>query len=293
MKTILICVPKYGKFEDAFVNLLCQLLTKNIGYKFEFFYTQATYVEQARDELAMMAIQGGFERTLWIDLDMGHRDPQIALACTQRLLSHDVPVICGQYTTHTVKANFIGQQIPGEVPDANGLLKMDLAPIGFAAIKTEVFKKIQEITPWAAYTQRNPTQQPKQLHQFFRNGLVGKNTAEGKLLKLFDALENRKKTNGLSYDADQDLIEAFTKILNDNDYSDQTWMGEDFDFCRRVRAAGYDILMDTHLIIPHGTYLGLPIANSDVYAMLGERWRNHDIAKLKSIIANLEFGESK
>lgn len=277
MKTILICLPKYGKFEDAFVNLLCQLLTKNIGYKFEFFYTQATYVEQARDELAMMAIQGGFERTLWIDLDMGHRDPQIALACTQRLLSHDVPVICGQYTTHTVKANFIGQQISGEVPDANGLLKMDLAPIGFAAIKTEVFKRIQEITPWAAYTQRNPTQQPKQLHQFFRNGLVGKNTAESKLARIAQA----------------ETIGDVKAIVADDDYSDQTWMGEDFDFCRRVRAAGYDILMDTHLIIPHGTYIGLPIANSDVYAMLAERWRNHDIAKLKSIIANLEFGESK
>lgn len=287
MRKILICTPTYGDFPKPFVNALCAFLTKDLGAKFDFIYTNATYVEQARDELAMAAINAGFEETFWIDLDMGHRDQGVILEQTKRLLSHDVPIVCAQYTTHTVRSNFIGSAMPGAVPDANGLLKMQLAPIGWAKIKTDVFRKIRDMTPEAAYTQRNPTQEPKPLHQFFRNGLIGKNTPDGKMNRL-------KKYVHESLSAGVPLKDSeIVAILDDADYSDQTWMGEDFDFCNRVRAAGFDILMDTHLIIPHGTYLGLPISNADVYYMLQERWRNHDIAQLKSIIANLEFGEVK
>ena len=290
MRHILICTPTYGDFPKPFVNALCAYLTKDLGVKFDFIYTNATYVEQARDELAMAAINAGFDETFWIDLDMGHRDQGVILQQTQRLLSHDVPIVCAQYTTHTIRSNFIGSSMPGATPDANGLLKMALAPIGFAKIKTEVFKKIREMTPECAYTQRNPTQEPKPLHQFFRNGLIGRNTAESKLARIRELLVPGK---AYTFEDSAKTLTEIAGIVADNDYSDQTWMGEDFDFCQRVRAAGYDILMDTRLVIPHGTYVGLPISNADVYHMVQERWRNHDIGHLKTIIANLEFGEVK
>lgn len=279
MRQIVIATPKYGQFPDAFVNALCKFLTHDIGAKFDFFYTGATYVEQARDELVMMAKKGGFKEILWFDLDMGHKDANVTLAQTKRLMSHDVPIVCAQYTTHNLKSHFIGQAMPDEKPDANGLIKMFLAPIGFSIIKTEVFDKIESLYPQRQYTQRNPTQEPKKLYQHFRNGLVGKNTSGGKLARINELLLSGNAT-----------LEVIASICGDDDYSDNVFMGEDFDFCCMARAAGFDILMDTKVIVPHGTYLGLPISNADLLAMLAEEWRCIDMREVDKISAKLKFG---
>jgi hypothetical protein len=74
-------------------------------------------------------------------------------------------------------------------------------------------------------------------------------------------------------------------IIDDNDYSQNIMMGEDFYFCKLAREAGVKLHIDNNLIVSHSSSIRLPVKNQDICEALKEQWRLHNNANPEEVIA--------
>lgn len=268
MRQILIATPLKGDLPEeyftAWVGLMArQLQNVKLGYSF----ISGTAIHSARDELVGYARRLNYDEIVFWDKDIPATGETFA-----RLLSHDVPIVCCAYSKRKKKTAWHFKMIPGEEPNAAGLLKVENCAIGYSKIKISVFEEIERRTPDRAYLMHESEDEtPRNLHQFFPHELRGPNTPEARLESIIAILEEAKGP----YIHPEGLWAA---IRSHHD-TPSRMHGEDYSFCRIAREAGFDILLDTQMLMKHTGTCAFPIPTAELESMLQEPWRADELSK--------------
>lgn len=279
MRRILISNPVKDTFPTAHNKALIELMSNpppdcSLGVMF----SQSGGIHFARDQMADYAIKHNYDELLSWDIDL---KPNLAMF--HRLLSHaDTDIVCGFYCKKDLHTHFNVQRILSEQPDANGLVKVSRAAIGFSKIKVSVFRKIASDTPARAYNLMNEGEsKPTAYHQFFPFELMGPDSITGRYNEIRRILHN--ESLHMSADHCFGLIQhLFRKELFQEQYAKEilelpTYLGEDYGFCHLATQSGIPIHVDSELLIPHTGLCDYPIPTETILTMLKEPWRNQSI----------------
>ena len=293
MKKILLATPVKGGCSINYIKSIIVLhfskANKIFGgpdapYDFRWGATAGTSVNLARDELACLAIKGGFDGILWQDKDLGSYDDQTMLDMYMRLLSHSQRgvegIVAGQYVGHKFISEFHGAvEHAGKMPDQFGLLEMAQMPVGFCYMPMKDLLKIKAASPWRRYYFRETgMEKGKEMHEFFPIGIAGPCSSEGKMERLRTLF--KESGNGAE---PRDLLKKVCAIVDDNHYETNIQLGEDYYFCKLAREAGVKLYLDNNLIVPHTSEIRLPVNNQDILSAVGEEWRLHNDAKPEQV----------
>lgn len=245
----------------------------------------------ARDELCQVAITGGYEEIIFWDVDMHSDDPRMQLALWQRLLSHDVDIVGGQYVGHNFTSKFHGAVVEGADIGPTGLLEMAQIPLGFSKIKVSALLKIKAALPHHRYMLKQTDDKlgKPDMFEFFPNGRVGPCTGEGKVDRIKEVLLDYGK-HAANFGEYLDQIHA---IVQDDKYESTIMLGEDFYFCKLARDAGVKLYVDNNMIVPHLSHVRLPVPNSTVLESLGEQWRWGDKVMESEVVHLIEGLKTK
>lgn len=302
MKKILLASPIKGGCSINYIKAIIVLhFSKankifggpNAPYDFRWGATTGTAVNLARDELACLAISGGFDGILWFDKDLGSADDQMMLDMFLRLLSHQERgvdgIVAGQYVGHKFRSEFHGALIDQSTgPDKFGLLEMAQMPIGFCYMSTKDLKKIRDFNKHRRYFfKETGMKNGKEMHEFFPIGIAGECSDTGKM----DRLRELFKPGAIIKEEDFGVfIQKTMEIVSDDRYETNIQLGEDYYFCKLARDAGVKLYLDNNLIVPHASEVRLPVNNQALLDALGEEWRLHNDAKpddVKKLIEQL------
>lgn len=170
-------------------------------------------IDQGRNQMATDALLEGCEGTLWIDSDIGFQVEDVL-----RLLSHDLPIVCGIYPQKG-KRTLASHLLPGTKElvfgAGGGLVEILYAATGFLYVRRDVYLTIREQTPLPTCNTRfgRPT------IPFFQPLVIP---------------DNRPRRE------------------DEGDDPSATWyLAEDFAFCERARRCGYHIMADTKIRLRH------------------------------------------
>jgi len=284
MQKILISTPLKGGLSSEYVAALIRLLLwRQNKYVFQWAITKGTSVAMARCELAQVALKNGFDRWVQWDKDVVNPNSANMLAMFERLLSHDVDIVAAPYVGHNVNSKFHGATDATEIGE-NGLMEMEQVPIGMSVIKVPVLRTIMERHPHFRYMmkQTDDAIARPEMFEFFPNGVVGPNSAYGKMGRLRGIVSKNPTVASI------ELMQEISTILYDADYSANYMLGEDFYFCMLARTAGIKLHIDNNLIMPHLSEVYLPIKNQHLLAALGEEWRWNEGVKAEEVVPLLE-----
>jgi hypothetical protein len=144
--------------------------------------------------------------------------------------------------------------------------------LGFSFISTRALLQIKERLPWHRYAMKETGERggKPEMFEFFPNGVVGPNSAEGKLGRIKDFI---KQWESHEIRTHEELLNRIIFTADDKDYSTNIMLGEDYYFCKLARDAGLKLHIDNNLIIPHETSVRLPVDNGKILAALSEPWR--------------------
>lgn len=99
-------------------------------------------IDHARSQLATLALERGFDETLWVDADICF-DPQDV----DRLRAHKLPIVAGIYARKSPCGRFAMAPMPGTVEitmgEAGGLTEVLYAGTGFLLVQSGVYETIQ------------------------------------------------------------------------------------------------------------------------------------------------------
>jgi len=215
-----ICVPSLGTIltETTLSISGMGILNARHGIKQSVLMQQSASVSNCRNLLVHSALEVNSDWTLWCDGDVAF-NPDLAI----RLLSHEKDIVGATY--------------PRRVPPyiTNGRFLSDLSdelvealfmPFGAMLVKTEVFRKIRE--PWFYESYKFEGIGPKQVTQALAHAL------------------NIDIPAGFVDDIADALCHYFPEAGED-DTRVTAHRGEDANFCREARRAGYQIWCDMPL----------------------------------------------
>lgn len=269
--------PVKGGVPVSYVqSIIEQLRMKLPEVQFGYAFHEGASVNCARNEIARMVITDGYDEVIMSDVDMRVR-PQDFF----RLLGHDVPFVAGIYCRREAPTDWLFTGIETEQVRPNGLLKVYEGALGFCKIKVkEVFGAIVKTSPEYAMVTRDHAHAPDVLtHEFFPMGLEGPNSILGRYEKLKEW--HAKWKENLSGKTIPIIEKELNDILHAKTDQPSRFLGEDYYFCRLMRKAGIEILLDTHLIIPHRGWCDWPIPTDKLFSMLSEPWRKDEIMEIK------------
>jgi hypothetical protein len=298
MQRILIASPVRGGVSPNYIKSLFSIMlskqNKLLGgpfapYEVDWAMTSGTSVAMARDELADMAIRRKFDRLVFWDIDLGSADAAMTVSMFYRLISHDVDIVAGQYVGHNFLSQFHGATVENAELRPDGLMEMAQIPLGFSAIKVSALLKIKEKLPHFTYMLKETCMKEAKpdMFEFFPNGVVGPNSADGKLARIRDSI---KKWESKEIRTNEELLNRIIFTVDDKDYSTNIMLGEDFYFCKLARDSGLKLHIDNNLIVPHDTGVKLPVKNQDILQALVEPWRLHNDAhpdKVRELVEKL------
>ena len=226
---ICLAMPVYGKIDVPFVQCLMAMLSSSTLIQMWDFLPGDSLVNRARNNLAKRFLEGyagqdgaGNKVTvkhdwlLFLDTDLVFRPEDV-----QRLYDLGVKrgpgVYAGTYPIKQLKPKVVFNNIPGCVPDAEGVVEVREAGTGFMLIHRNVFEQMQEkCRDEIEYVvdSGDPTQQQIISWDFFSVG-----------------------------------------VKTDKDLKRRRFLSEDWFFCQRWRDLGGKILMHTRTSCNHiGVY---------------------------------------
>lgn len=226
----------------------------------------------ARNELAHALRASKFNEIVFVDADLPFTVDQLV-----RLCSHQVPIVCGLYAARSLDTIWTTKGIRGEEPDANGLMKVAEAALGFSKITNEAFQQIAAAHPDRRGLMAAAGERPILMHDFFPMGLTGANTADTRVANMLALFKKTADAGRLpAAMSSRELIEFIENVerLLTTQYPEMNvFRGEDYSFCRMARESGLDVLLDTRLVLPHEEPIALPIPTEQLEKMLAEPWR--------------------
>lgn len=261
MRKVLFGSPIVGAVSLNYTKFVLDVARSNFpGVEISFAFVGGAIVNLARNELADYARQLGMDELVSMDKDLVP-----TLAELGRLLSHDEPVVCGLYPRKHLLTEYHVQGIDGIGPREDLLQLVKQASIGFSKIKVSVFEELARKTPERRHRMQETGRDQVWKHEFYPMGVVGKNTPEGKLKRIDEAMNSAAHTD--------EVADRIGKILDDTDFSDNNILGEDFYFCRLLREAQIPMYVDTALRITHTADVDLPVSTEMLTKMVAEPWR--------------------
>ena len=280
-RKVLIATPLKGDIPAAYFKTSLQMATAAIpNVKLDWIILEGPAVQMARNEIVAYARSQKFDELIFWDKDVLADDHgnNVTAGALMRLIGHDKPIVCAPYSSRCTETHWHIQTIDGEEPDKDGLQKVSRACIGFSKIRLSVFDAIEAKNQWRKGTLIDPNKAPQPCTEFFPMGIKGKNTPEHRIKQINQIFADDK----LSASARLQRIERELNVSYDEP---NLFVGEDYWFCDLAREAGYDILLDTMLIMGHSGKSTFPIPTLKLFEMLREPWRQDEVKALKDAIA--------
>ena len=139
-----ICVPCRDMLHSAFAFDLAKMIQycQATGIDVVHHFCMGTLIVNQRDQLADMALEAGSSHILWLDSDMMFPPDTV-----ERLLSHDVGIVAGNYVTrqyphktvaYTEMHNWHSYLIND--PDDDVLVSVDAVGMGCMLVRTDIVK---------------------------------------------------------------------------------------------------------------------------------------------------------
>lgn len=284
LRRILIATPLKGDIPKAYFQTSLQLTAAKLdNIKIDFLMLDGPAVQMARNEIAQYAVDAKFDELIFWDKDIQADIDGVnqTAGAIMRLMSHDKDIVCGLYSTRSLETHWHIDALPNEEPDAAGLQKVNRSAIGFSKIKTSVFKKLAEDNPDRVAYLIDPNRAPKTVPELFPMGIQGKNTPEGRIKEIKRILGDASRKD-LKPETIVSLIERALTIKYDQI---NLYASEDYWFCDLAHASGFDIYIDTQLIMGHEGRCVFPITTPRLLSVLSEPWRKDELAALKAKIA--------
>ena len=219
---VAICLPSVGTHESETALSLAAMtiINRSEGLNQSLLGQQQAGIADSRNTLVRNALEVGADYLFWIDSDMAF-DPSGML----RLLSHGKDIVGATYPRRVPPYLIHGRPMKGGIFEVE-LQEMEFMPFGFMLVKADAFRNIAE--PW--FTEAYPQ--------------IG-SPAE----QIVSVLEN-----SMNADLPPDFLDAVAKLtevhrVQDGEGKNQLTSnrGEDGNFCRKARRAGYQIWCDSAL----------------------------------------------
>ena len=283
-RKVLIATPLKGDIPKSYFLSSLQLYAANIpDVKLDWFLLDGPAIQVARCELAYYAMQNKFDEVIFWDKDVVAEDENhknVSAGAIMRLLSHDVDFVCGLYSTRDINTHWHVQTIEGEEAGKDGLQKVKRCAIGFSKMKVDMLREMCRDNPDREVLLIDPNNPPRTMTELFPMGISGKNTPEFRLKNIAEFLTKAKQPEA-NLDA-ATILARIDRELTVRYDEPNLYIGEDYWFCDLARASGYDVHLDTMLVLGHKANVTVPIPTKDLIKMLGESWRNDELKELKS-----------
>ncbi|WP_227980366.1 hypothetical protein [Nocardia spumae] len=134
-----VLVPTQGSIAPDFARNLTGLERR--GYQVRL-VTGFAAIDQGRSQMATDALRDGFEGLMWIDSDI-----DFEVAAVDRLLAHDLPIVCGIYAKKGVRG-LACHVLPGTgnilFGEGGGLVEIKYAATGFLFTRRDVYDTVAE-----------------------------------------------------------------------------------------------------------------------------------------------------
>ena len=219
---VAICLPSVGTHESETALSLAAMtiINRSQGLNQSLLGQQQAGIADSRNTLVRNALEIGADWLFWIDSDMAF-DPSGML----RLLGHGKDIVGATYPRRVPPYIINGRPVKGDIFEEE-LQDMEFMPFGFMLVKADVYRNISE--PWftEAYPQiGTPAEQIVS---------VLENSMNADLPPAFlDAVAKLTEAHGIQDGAEKNQLTSSR--------------GEDGNFCRKARRAGYQIWCDSEL----------------------------------------------
>lgn len=287
-KRILIGTPLKGDLPKSYFRTSLQLAAMEISnVKLDWILLDGPAVQIARCEIALHAMEERFDELIFWDKDVvaERNEEDVTTAAFLRLMSHDRDIVTAVYSARSLKTHWHVHVLDGEQPDETGLQKVKRASIGFCKIKVPVLRKIAEDNPDRIAVRSAPNSTVKMMPELFPMELKGKNTPAHRIEQIAAALSEVKNDNALRARIERELTIRYDES--------NSYISEDFGFCDLARASGYDIWMDTMMVLGHQTNVTVPISSAKLLEMLSEPWRKEELAVIKQQMLEAQAAKKK
>lgn len=162
-----------------------------------------------------------------------------------RLLAHKEPIVGGSYCRKQAGApTWLAVHTPEIKMREDGLLQCDFIGTGVLAVEVAVFDKMAEMLPEREFEYEDENHKKSTMVEFFPIGLVGPNTAAGKLGRIRKLMTSTKAYS-------TDVLADVQAIFDDKSRGNARLLGEDYHFCHLARKCGFKLYVDTQCIVPH------------------------------------------
>lgn len=287
-KRILIGTPLKGDIPKSYFRTSLQMVTAEIpDVKLDWILLDGPAVQIARNEIAHYAVEQKFDELIFWDKDvLAQRNGEdVTASALMRLISHDRDIVTAVYSSRSLNTHWHVHPIKGEEPDEAGLQRVERASIGFSKIKVPVFKKIALANVDRVAMLVDPNKAPKLVPELFPMELKGRNTPEHRMKQIWAALSEVKNDEALRARIERELTIRYDEP--------NAFISEDFGFCDLARAAGYDIWMDTLMVLGHQASVVVPVETAKLLEMLSEPWRKEELAVIKQQMLEAQATKKK
>ena len=287
-KRILIGTPLKGDIPKSYFRTSLQLATAEIpDVKLDWILLDGPAVQIARNEIAAYAVEQKFDELIFWDKDvLAQRNGEdMTASAIMRLIGHDRDIVTAVYSSRSLDTHWHVQAIKGEEPDEAGLQRVERASIGFCKIKVPVLQRIAAQNPDRVAILTDPNRAPKSVPELFPMELKGRNTSDHRLKQVWAALAEVKNDSVLRARIERELTIRYDEP--------NVFISEDYGFCDLARAAGYDIWMDTLMVLGHQASVVVPIESAKLLEMLSEPWRKEELAIIKQQMLEAQAAKKK
>ena len=268
-KRILIGTPLKRDVPKSYMRSAVMVSRLNTAdTQFEFVLLDGPAVMQARNEIVEYALKHSFDELVFWDKDLKLEvdGEDRTIPALQRLVAYDKDIVSFIYSTRTLKTHWHLNLMPGTAIDEQGLMKAERCSIGFSKIKTHVFRKIAEDNPDSRFTIIDPNLNPRHMKDFFNMGVYGKNTPAGRVGRIREVLDRYQDLPGIAY-------EKIKEVLTERVDEPNMYISEDYQFCILARKSGFDLHVDTKILMSHEGTTTFPIPTAMLKEMIDEPWR--------------------
>lgn len=255
LRKVTIATPIRHGLDSNYMKWFIPTIQRGLpGIELNHLVIEGPSVNFARNACATAVLESNQDEIWFIDDDMGPTTEML-----ERFGSHDVDIVAGYYCKRKPgKPQWLFVPKPGAEKQPNGLLECSAVATGALRIKTHVLRKIAEVFPWNAFDAKDTEAEPvRRCHDWFRMGVVGPDTPEGKL----------EEINQILFDEDWASASTSSAINNVIERKPQPGrlLGEDYFFCRDARKAGFKVWVDLDAPPwPHFGTIGFPIPEAAV-----------------------------
>lgn len=241
-KRVLITCSAKGGLPYYWFSTYDQLL-RNPQTEFEFEFAVESgnnAINLSRNIAAQFAIEAGYWKLVQIDADQFWNVDQLL-----RLIRHDEHIVALPYCKKKPgPVTWLMVKTPNAQIRADGLLPCDFMGTGMFSTSVECLKEMCRKLPERLFLYEDDDGKTKTMTELFPIGLVGPNTAAGRMARVKKLLDD-------PFADPATLRIKLAEIIHNTDPQAARLLGEDYHFCHLARKCGFKLYCDTKYIVGH------------------------------------------